>query len=262
MMMPHPLLPMGLPPASVAMAMSQMNHLNTIANMAAAAQQIHTHVHRAPVIKVKTHTNDTYDLFVNVPQHGGVSSVTHGNHGEGLWWFRVCVSSTSLIHSFSLSLFRRECVTVLLSLHLLTRPTLLCSRSPAARPPARPKDSVHTHADTTTHTHRHRGTHTDVTRTENRNMWSFFFWTLLNRFFRQKCHIFNSFSSQICSYYCSVSFLQQQIENVWLLDCWFWLNTATGVFSTFRHQYRCQKCVCQCYNFKKSELKQMKIQKL
>lgn len=30
-----------------------MNHLNTIANMAAAAQQIHTHVHRAPVIKVE-----------------------------------------------------------------------------------------------------------------------------------------------------------------------------------------------------------------
>ncbi|KAG8006030.1 Dachshund-like protein 2, partial [Nibea albiflora] len=54
MMMPHPLLPMGLPPASVAMAMSQMNHLNTIANMAAAAQQIHTHVHRAPVIKCVT----------------------------------------------------------------------------------------------------------------------------------------------------------------------------------------------------------------
>ncbi|XP_047437426.1 dachshund b isoform X3 [Mugil cephalus] len=51
MMMPHPLLPMGLPPASVAMAMSQMNHLNTIANMAAAAQQIQTHVHREPVIK-------------------------------------------------------------------------------------------------------------------------------------------------------------------------------------------------------------------
>ncbi|XP_055017033.1 dachshund homolog 2-like, partial [Boleophthalmus pectinirostris] len=51
MMMPHPLLPMGLPPASVAMAMSQMNHLSTFANMAAAAQQIHTHVHREPVIK-------------------------------------------------------------------------------------------------------------------------------------------------------------------------------------------------------------------
>ncbi|KAJ0047498.1 hypothetical protein NL108_018693 [Boleophthalmus pectinirostris] len=53
MMMPHPLLPMGLPPASVAMAMSQMNHLSTFANMAAAAQQIHTHVHREPVIKVR-----------------------------------------------------------------------------------------------------------------------------------------------------------------------------------------------------------------
>ncbi|XP_061665138.1 dachshund homolog 2-like [Syngnathoides biaculeatus] len=49
MMMPHPLLPIGLPPASVAMAVSQMNHLSTIANMAAAAQQIHAH--RAPVIK-------------------------------------------------------------------------------------------------------------------------------------------------------------------------------------------------------------------
>uniref|UniRef100_A0A4W5LUX1 Uncharacterized protein n=1 Tax=Hucho hucho TaxID=62062 RepID=A0A4W5LUX1_9TELE len=39
MMMPHPLIPVSLPPASVSMAMSQMNHLSTIANMAAAAQQ-------------------------------------------------------------------------------------------------------------------------------------------------------------------------------------------------------------------------------
>ncbi|XP_040281302.1 dachshund homolog 1 isoform X3 [Bufo bufo] len=38
MMMPHPLIPVSLPPASVTMAMSQMNHLNTIASMAAAAQ--------------------------------------------------------------------------------------------------------------------------------------------------------------------------------------------------------------------------------
>ncbi|XP_058642367.1 dachshund d isoform X4 [Onychostoma macrolepis] len=38
MMMPHPLIPVSLPPASVTMAMSQMNHLSTIANMAAAAQ--------------------------------------------------------------------------------------------------------------------------------------------------------------------------------------------------------------------------------
>uniref|UniRef100_A0A8C9TRT8 Dachshund c n=1 Tax=Scleropages formosus TaxID=113540 RepID=A0A8C9TRT8_SCLFO len=37
MMMPHPLIPVNLPPASVSMAMSQMNHLSTIANMAAAA---------------------------------------------------------------------------------------------------------------------------------------------------------------------------------------------------------------------------------
>uniref|UniRef100_A0A671RD46 Dachshund homolog 1-like n=1 Tax=Sinocyclocheilus anshuiensis TaxID=1608454 RepID=A0A671RD46_9TELE len=38
MMMPHPLIPVSLPHASVTMAMSQMNHLTTIANMAAAAQ--------------------------------------------------------------------------------------------------------------------------------------------------------------------------------------------------------------------------------
>ncbi|XP_051557950.1 dachshund b isoform X2 [Myxocyprinus asiaticus] len=45
MMMPHPLLPVGLPPASVAMAMNQMNHLNTIANMVASAQ-VHSSVSR------------------------------------------------------------------------------------------------------------------------------------------------------------------------------------------------------------------------
>lgn len=52
-MMPHPLLPVSLPPASVAMAMNQMNHLNTIANMAAAAQ-MHSPLSRAgsSVIKV------------------------------------------------------------------------------------------------------------------------------------------------------------------------------------------------------------------
>ncbi|XP_012696128.1 dachshund c isoform X2 [Clupea harengus] len=38
MMMSHPLIPVSLPPASVTMAMSQMNHLSTFANMAAAAQ--------------------------------------------------------------------------------------------------------------------------------------------------------------------------------------------------------------------------------
>ncbi|XP_044513176.1 dachshund homolog 2-like [Gracilinanus agilis] len=39
MMLPHPLLPVSLPPASVAMVMHQMNHFNTISNMAAAAQR-------------------------------------------------------------------------------------------------------------------------------------------------------------------------------------------------------------------------------
>lgn len=59
---------MGLPPASVAMAMSQMNHLNTIANMAAAAQQIHTHVHRAPVIKVELSLELNYRQDTEVPK--------------------------------------------------------------------------------------------------------------------------------------------------------------------------------------------------
>ncbi|XP_060746911.1 dachshund a isoform X2 [Tachysurus vachellii] len=52
MMMPHPLLPVSLPPASVAMAMNQMNHLNTIANMAAAAQ-MHSPVSRAAASVIK-----------------------------------------------------------------------------------------------------------------------------------------------------------------------------------------------------------------
>ncbi|XP_058236989.1 dachshund c isoform X4 [Hemibagrus wyckioides] len=38
MMMSHPLIPVSLPPASVTMAMNQMNHLSTIASMAATAQ--------------------------------------------------------------------------------------------------------------------------------------------------------------------------------------------------------------------------------
>ncbi|XP_071362677.1 dachshund a isoform X2 [Trachinotus anak] len=38
MVMPHPLLPVGLPPASVAMAMNQMSQLSGLANMAAVSQ--------------------------------------------------------------------------------------------------------------------------------------------------------------------------------------------------------------------------------
>ncbi|XP_026214313.1 dachshund homolog 2-like [Anabas testudineus] len=38
MVMPHPLLPVGLPPTSVAMAMNQMSQLSSLANMAAVSQ--------------------------------------------------------------------------------------------------------------------------------------------------------------------------------------------------------------------------------
>lgn len=55
MMMPHPLIPVSLPPASVTMAMSQMNHLTTIANLAAAAQVQSTPSRmETSVIKVKS----------------------------------------------------------------------------------------------------------------------------------------------------------------------------------------------------------------
>ncbi|XP_051790348.1 LOW QUALITY PROTEIN: dachshund homolog 2-like [Erpetoichthys calabaricus] len=58
MMMPHPLLPVSLPPASVAMAMNQMNHLNTIANMAAAVQ-IHSPLSRAGASVIKERVQDS-----------------------------------------------------------------------------------------------------------------------------------------------------------------------------------------------------------
>lgn len=38
MVMPHHLLPVGLPPASVAMAVNQMSQLSSLANMAAVSQ--------------------------------------------------------------------------------------------------------------------------------------------------------------------------------------------------------------------------------
>ncbi|XP_064422702.1 dachshund a isoform X1 [Latimeria chalumnae] len=58
MMMPHPLLPVSLPPASVAMAMNQMNHLNTIANMAAAVQ-MHSPLSRAGGSVIKERIQDS-----------------------------------------------------------------------------------------------------------------------------------------------------------------------------------------------------------
>ncbi|XP_043913686.1 dachshund homolog 2 isoform X3 [Protopterus annectens] len=58
MMMPHPLLPVSLPPASVAMAMNQMNHLSTIANMAAAAQ-MHSPLSRVGASVIKERIQDS-----------------------------------------------------------------------------------------------------------------------------------------------------------------------------------------------------------
>ncbi|XP_030065415.1 dachshund homolog 2 isoform X2 [Microcaecilia unicolor] len=58
MMMPHPLLPVSLPPASVAMAMNQMSHLNTIANMAAAAQ-MHSPLSRVGASVIKERIQDS-----------------------------------------------------------------------------------------------------------------------------------------------------------------------------------------------------------
>nr|XP_033801466.1 dachshund homolog 2 isoform X5 [Geotrypetes seraphini] len=58
MMMPHPLLPVSLPPASVAMAMNQMNHLNTIASMAAAAQ-LHSPLSRVGASVIKERIQDS-----------------------------------------------------------------------------------------------------------------------------------------------------------------------------------------------------------
>ncbi|XP_042567096.1 dachshund homolog 2-like isoform X2 [Cyprinus carpio] len=78
MMMPHPLLPVSLPPASVAMAMNQMNHLNTIANMAAAAQ-MHSPLSRAGASVIKECVQDSrYDVqFLWVAPRPGSQPSSH-----------------------------------------------------------------------------------------------------------------------------------------------------------------------------------------
>lgn len=80
MMMPHPLLPVSLPPASVAMAMNQMNHLNTIANMAAAAQ-IHSPLSRAgaSVIKVRIMIWKRTQVLVTCKFLGNISNTTESS---------------------------------------------------------------------------------------------------------------------------------------------------------------------------------------
>ncbi|KAM9323835.1 LOW QUALITY PROTEIN: dachshund homolog 2 [Gastrophryne carolinensis] len=78
MMMPHPLLPVSLPPASVAMAMNQMNHLNTIANMAAAAQ-MHSPLSRvgASVIKERIQDSPSPVPSIDDPQRPGSHASSH-----------------------------------------------------------------------------------------------------------------------------------------------------------------------------------------
>ncbi|KAL7852435.1 hypothetical protein SRHO_G00182200 [Serrasalmus rhombeus] len=58
MMMSHPLIPVSLPPASVTMAMNQMNHLSTIASMAAAAQA-HSDTSRMATSVIKERVPDS-----------------------------------------------------------------------------------------------------------------------------------------------------------------------------------------------------------
>ncbi|XP_051994165.1 dachshund homolog 2-like isoform X3 [Xyrauchen texanus] len=64
MMVPHPLLPVGLPPASVAMAINQMSHLNTISNMVASAQ-VHSPICR-PTSVIKECFEDSPSLTSSV----------------------------------------------------------------------------------------------------------------------------------------------------------------------------------------------------
>ncbi|XP_006871370.1 PREDICTED: dachshund homolog 2-like [Chrysochloris asiatica] len=77
-MMPHPLFPVSLPPASVAMAMNQMNHLNTIANMATAAQ-IHIPLSRtgATVIKERIPERPSPASSLEESHHPGSQTSSH-----------------------------------------------------------------------------------------------------------------------------------------------------------------------------------------
>ncbi|XP_062916705.1 dachshund a isoform X3 [Mobula hypostoma] len=78
MMMPHPLIPVSLPPASVTMAMSQMSHLSTIANMAVAAQ-MHSPLSRAgaSVIKERVHNSPSPEPSLEDNQRPGSHPSSH-----------------------------------------------------------------------------------------------------------------------------------------------------------------------------------------
>ncbi|XP_039187643.1 dachshund homolog 2 isoform X7 [Crotalus tigris] len=83
MMMPHPLLPVGLPPASVAMAMNQMNHLNTIANMAAAAQ-MHSPLSRAGASVIKERIQDSPSPAPSIEEGQRPSSHASSHHSSSV----------------------------------------------------------------------------------------------------------------------------------------------------------------------------------
>lgn len=76
MMMSHPLIPASLAPASVSMAMGQMNRLSTLASIANVAQLHANPPARAPTSVIKVNSD--------ARQPGGSDrqpeSVTHGNY--------------------------------------------------------------------------------------------------------------------------------------------------------------------------------------
>lgn len=101
MMMPHPLIPVSLPPASVTMAMSQMNHLSTIANMAAAAQvqsppsRVETSVIKVTILNNKIKRTRNCHKYCKGVRCCKVShkvnmyeKLNRGSSGnpEGCWW--------------------------------------------------------------------------------------------------------------------------------------------------------------------------------
>ncbi|XP_055795044.1 dachshund homolog 2-like [Salvelinus fontinalis] len=102
-MMTHPLIPVRVPPASVAMAMSQMNHLNTIANMAAAAQ-MHTYTHQAPIVKERVCDSPSPSPSVddiNTPllsQHSSQPSSTASSSPDRLTLDRDATERQILVH--------------------------------------------------------------------------------------------------------------------------------------------------------------------
>ncbi|XP_045577395.1 dachshund homolog 2 isoform X2 [Salmo salar] len=102
-MMTHPLLPVRVPPASVAMAMSQMNHLNTIANMAAAAQ-MHTYTHQAPIVKERVCDSPSPSPSVDdihtrlLSQHSSQPSSTASSSPDRLTLDRDVTERQILVH--------------------------------------------------------------------------------------------------------------------------------------------------------------------